>query len=146
MCCCVYMRFAISSSHNILHLIPEWIWLLATLTGTEISSPNLQLQICSGRNVCPALICNHAWFNPRANLHWPPHTIPPRRCPWNVCFLPSSMELWLEKIGPHLDCLPLSNWGRIFSAQTRSLIYTDLKNLFCVLPLCWILIKPQTKL
>lgn len=120
MCCCVYMHFVISSSHNILHLIPEWIWLLATLTGTEISSRNLQLQICSGRNVCPALICNHAWFNPRANLHWPPHAIPPLRCPWNVCVLPSSLELWLNEIRSNLSCLSLSSGERFFSVQIRS--------------------------
>lgn len=109
MCCCVYMRFGIASSHNILHLIPGWIWLLATLTGTKISSANLQLQICSGHNVCPALICNHAWFNPGANLHWPPHTIPPHRRPWNVCYSPPSLESWLDGIGSHLSCLSPSD-------------------------------------
>lgn len=97
------MRFGISSAHNILHLIPEWIWLLATLTGTEISSPNLQLQICSGCNMCPALICNHAWFNPGANLYRPPHTIPSLPCPWNVSFVPSSPESLLDGIGSHLN-------------------------------------------
>lgn len=105
MCCCVYMRFGIFSSHNILHLILGWIWLLATLTGTEISSPNLQLKICSGHNVCSALICNHAWFNLGANLHWPPHTILPHRRPWNV----SSPESWLDGIASHLYCLSLSD-------------------------------------